>query len=328
MPTLWTMRDALPGSLEQFPGDAYSFTRKNMWQGGSMKTRLVLVLALVTTAVAGGVGTPPAAIAAGSTCGSGFTHIWGRALDDGAPYMAGAQADMTVRQSNLCGSVSTNGNTASACVMISGVSGNDGFAQNGYIRHAGGCDCRQFFYEFEKYLGSNNGPVFIPNTGTGSLPWGNPDVGAAFVFKTTWKYGTGEDNKIHAIFCLSSDNSPPGGTGCYDYANTNWNPSGASWFGADSVWAGETHDAKTDMPGTQGANAISRYMLARRYVPGPISDPWYDPGTYGNPATCTQIQAPGSGTCHDSYFRYHLEVVNATRFDIWTCPIDPNNPPC
>jgi len=27
--------------LEQFPGDAYSFTRKNMWQGGSMKTRLV-----------------------------------------------------------------------------------------------------------------------------------------------------------------------------------------------------------------------------------------------------------------------------------------------
>lgn len=285
-----------------------------------MKSRMTLSLLVALLGISGALIASTPVEAAGSSCGSFSFNIWGRVLSD-AQFMAGSQADMTVRKSDLCGSVSNNTNAAAEWVMIQGIAQNDGWAQNGYAFRAG-CDCRQFFYEFEKYADSNNGPVFI---GTLQLPW-SPTPGSAFVFKTTWKYG--DDNKIHAIYCQSSGNNPPGGQNCVDFAHTNWNPIGAGWSASVSTWAGETHFLKSDLPGTESANAISRYMLARRYL-GSSLDPWYEPGTYSNPVTCKQIN-DGTGTpgCGDSYFRYHLQVVNPTRFDIWTCPLDPIDPPC
>ena len=279
-----------------------------------MRTRLTSILAATLLVAAGGAWTSLPAAAAGSNCGSFSYNLWARVLSD-ASYMAGSQADMTVRKSDLCSSVSNNSNVGAEWVMIQGTASNDGWAQNGYVFH-GGCSCREFFYEFEKHANTNNGPVYI---GVLQLPW-SATTGDGFVFKTTWQ--DGGDNNIHVIFCKSSDNSPPGGQNCQDFAHTGWNPADASWASSISVWAGETHYLKSDLPGTEGAQANARYMLARRHV-GSI-DPWYDPGTYSNPTTCKQIN---SG-CSNSYVRYHMQVVNPTRFDIWTCPLDPNDPAC
>jgi hypothetical protein len=288
---------------------------------GRLRMRHAVALAAVTLFLStSAVTSSPPALAAGPNCGDNQTNLYGRLLSD-ANFMAGAQADMTVRATDLCGSVSTNANVSAEWVMLQGNNygsqADDGLAQNGWGKHAG-CSCRSFFYEMEKHYNSNNGPVWM---GSGALPWGTPDVGSAYVFKTTWHDGASDDNNIHFIFCKSSDNDPPGGNNCTDVAETNWNPQDASWSGAYDSFAGETHYLKSDMPGTQGANAIARYLMARKHQTNP-NDEWYSPSGL---ATCRQT---GSSSCGDSYFRYHLDVVSSTRFDIWTCPIDPTDPAC
>ncbi len=275
-----------------------------------MSIRRLAVLASASLVVS--VVPSGSVLAAGTSCGSLTVSGYGtirQASTENVTYLAGVQAHVTARVSDLCTSITDNTNTSSQWVMLAGSGSTDGRAQNGDIRHAGGCDCKQFFYEAEPTSSSTNGPFFIPNSGSNSLPWGAPANGTTYTYKTTWQ--DGGDNTIHFIFCS--------GTNCVDYAHTSWNPSGKGWSGADAQLFEETHYHLSDLAGTQADKATFDTIMLRKHVSGG-GGPWYDVSSL---SACTS--ADGSTACGSTYWRYHLDMLNSnTAFDDYTCPLDPS----
>lgn len=267
-----------------------------------------LLALLVATATPGQLAN-----AAGTTCGSFNPHWWGAyraASNEGVTHMAGAQAQIMVREADLCASISDNTNTSTDWVMLAGTGNSDGFVQVGWGHHAGGCGCRQFFYEDESSDTSNNGPVWIPTSTY--FGGGSPALKTAYVFKTTWQ--DGGDNYIHNIICQA------GGTNCQDVDHTTWNPISAGWSGTEVQLFGETHHSPTDLTGRQATTASTTNVQVRKHVSGGGTG-WYAP------SAVTQCHSNGSG-CSDAYWRYHENMLSATEFELWTCPIDPSNPAC
>jgi hypothetical protein len=195
--------------------------------------------------------------------------------------------------------------------MLSGSGTTDGLAQNGVFKSP---SSKKFFYDALEYTSSPSGLVLIPNSGTGSLPWGRPTNGTDYTYKTSWE--DGGDNKIHFIFCSSATN-------CVDYAHTSWNPASAGWIGADAVWSEETHYTPSDIAGTLSSKATFLTLMLRKHASGGGSA-WYDV------SSVSKCDSSGTGRCGSgSYWRYFTDMLNSsTAFADWTCPIDPSQPAC
>jgi hypothetical protein len=260
--------------------------------------------------------TSTSSFAASATCGQYSKWLYGayRLPPSGVTYLAGSQADIKVRPNDLCGSAPADGHPvfSNAWAMLQGTGQFDGYAQIGYVRYTtSGCSlanngCRQFFAE---YLRSDFYSQVVTH-------WGTPIQATSYVFKATWKLGTGEDNLIHLILCDSTNDNPPGGTNCFDRtpAGLNWNPSSANWQGARASWAGETNDQITDMPGGPTARAKFLYLKMRR-----PHFPWEPVTTF---TQCTQNESASNPTCSDTYSAYHADWTPASsQFEIWTDPV-------
>lgn len=255
---------------------------------------------------------PETVLAAGTSCGPFTLSFYGTtrsASAEGVKYLAGVQSEVTDRVSDVCTSITDNTNTSSQWVMLAGTGSSDGFVQDGVARHAGGCDCKQFFYEAEQTYNSHDGPFYIPWSGSLSLPWGQPVNGTQYTYKTTWK--DSGDNYVHFIFCDPSS--------CTDYDYVTWNPSSAGWAGADAELLEETHYTATDMSGKDVTRAAFLNNMLRKHVSGGGSG-WY---------AVTSLQrciASGQGICGvGSYWRYHMDMLSSnTEFDVYTCPLDPS----
>lgn len=276
----------------------------------------VLVFAVSTVIVS---GATQMVSAAETNCDNFDKWLYGAfRLPSGVTHLAGAQADVVVRQNNLCQNAPSDGHKrfSNAWAMLAGTGANDGYAQIGYERHTGGgCGggqgCREFF---AAYLKNTNQNQVITH-------WGNPNGGTFYVFKTTWQDGSGQDDNIHMIQCDSTNDNPPGGTNCVDRTpnGLDWNPIDANWAGTSAQWAGETNDPSTDMPGTDANRELFRHIKIRDHSGGG-GQSWYAPSSI---TQCTQNPTGPSPSCSNTYFAYHWGAgPSGPPFEIWTNPVN------
>jgi len=256
----------------------------------SNRPGILSVLALLAAAML--LLGPAPAQAAKTNCGSGtFTgHLWGVRHNNSSGYVSGAQANIDLKQNNLCNPPSGYIAAVQAYAELAQVGGG-GYAWLGWQHDSVSGSTKHIYAQY-----SQTGSAIY------QITIGTISSGTTKKYKTTWQNGSGSDGFMHFIMCNSD------GTGCVDYGHTNFNP-GSAWSDSRGVITGVTDTQDADMPGITGDRNNFDSMLFRD-------------GTGAWNTLSTSVCKLSGGSCSDSVSWYHPNDVSNSKFQLWTDPVN------